>query len=297
MKTDWREGNIIYTSHMGTNEPPYDEHNPVLRGREPLVEPTYLTDAFTREAVRFLEQPREQPFFLYLAYNAVHSPLQARMDDLKPFENLDAHRRAFAGILSNLDRNVGKILKALKQKSLEENTLIFFISDNGGPTKELTSSNRPLRGGKGNLYEGGIRVPFLMQWKGRLPAGLEYPHPVISTDVFATASAASGAEMPKDRPMDGVNLLPFLTGESQGKPHEMLYWRMRTKTALRQGDWKIVRNSGGVQTSPDFELYNLREDLAESQNLAATHPEKLKELKKARTKLNKQMIEPVWKPQ
>ena len=156
MKTHWREGNIIYTSHMGTNEPPYDAHNPVLRGREPLVEPTYLTDAFTREAVRFLEQPREQPFFLYLAYNAVHSPLQARMDDLKPFENLDAHRRVFAGILSNLDRNVGKILKTLKQKSLEENTLIFLIATTAADQR-INSSNRPLRGGKGNLYEGGIR--------------------------------------------------------------------------------------------------------------------------------------------
>ncbi len=297
MQTRWRDGNIIYTSHMGTNEPPYDAHNPILCGRDSRVEPTYLTDAFTREAVRFLEKPREQPFFLYLAYNAVHSPLQARLDDLKPFENLDVHRRVFAGILSNLDRNIGKILTTLKQKSLEENTLIFFISDNGGPTKELTSSNRPLRGGKGNLYEGGIRVPFLIQWKGRLPAGKEYPHPVISTDVFATASAVSGTEMPQDRPMDGVNLLPFLTGPSQGKPHETLYWRMRNKTALRQGDWKIVRNPGRGPASSDFELYNLREDLAESQNLASKHPEKLEELKKAWTNLEKQMIEPVWKPQ
>ncbi len=297
MKTRWRDGNILYTSHMGTNEPPYDEQNPVLRGREPLVEPAYLTDAFTREAVRFLEQPREEPLFLYLAYNAVHSPLQARFEDMKPFDGLDAHRRVFAGILSNLDRNIGRILKTLQQRHLEENTLIFLISDNGGPTKELTSSNRPLRGGKGNLYEGGIRVPFLIQWKGRLPAGVEYPHPVISTDVFATATALAGAEPPQDRPLDGVNLLPFLKNESPGKPHETLYWRMRNKTALRQGDWKIVGNPDRAQASPDFELYNLREDLAESKNLAATHPEKLQELMIIWQNLNQQMIDPVWRPE
>ncbi|MCA9067866.1 MAG: sulfatase, partial [Planctomycetaceae bacterium] len=294
--TRWRDGNIVYTDHMGNNEPPYDEHNPVLRGREPLVEATYLTDAFTREALTFLEKPREKPFFLYLAYNAVHSPLQARFEDMQAFEDLDVHRRVFAGMLSNLDQNIGKILKTLKQQQLEENTLIVFLSDNGGPTKELTSSNRPLRGGKGNLYEGGIRVPFLLQWKGHLPAGKEYDHPIISTDIFATASALSGVPVPEGKPMDGVNLIPYLTGQTLGKPHNTLYWRMRNKTALRQGNWKIVRNPGGGQSSKEFELYNLQEDLEESANLATTHPEKLQELSAVWKKLDHQMIDPIWQP-
>lgn len=201
-KTRWRDGNTIYTNHMGNNEPPYDEHNPVLRGREPLVEETYLTDAFTREAVAFLEKPREKPFFLYLAYNAVHSPLQARFEDMKTFQDLDVHRRVFAGMLSNLDRNIGKILKTLKQQQLEENTLVVFVSDNGGPTKELTSSNRPLRGGKGNLYEGGIRVPFLIQWKGHLPAGKEY-HPPRNFHRFVCHRLRVGGSSPSPRKTDG----------------------------------------------------------------------------------------------
>ena len=300
-KTRHREGNTIFTSHMGTNEPPYDEHNPVMKGREPLVEQEYLTDAITREAVNFLKTPREQPFFLYLAYNAVHSPLQARFEDMKPFEKLDVHRRVFAGMLSNLDRNIGRVLKTLRDRQLEKNTLIFFISDNGGPTKELTSSNRPLRGGKGNLYEGGIRVPFLMQWKGRLPAGKEYDHPVISTDVFATASALAGARLEQEKTYDGVDLIPYLTGKTKGKPHQTLYWRMQNKSALRHGDWKIVRNPQRGKVA-FFELYNLKTDRAEEKNLVEGEnvPEKnaakVWELIGIWNRLNKQMKEPVWRP-
>ncbi len=295
-KSRVRMGNMIYTSHMGTNEPPYDDQNPILRGREAIVEPRYLTDAITSEAVTFLKQKRENPFFLYLSYNAVHSPLQARFEDLKPFAELDIHRRVFAGMLSNLDRNIGKILDTLRQQKLEENTLIFFLSDNGGPTKELTSSNGPLRGGKGNLYEGGIRVPFLIQWKGRLPAGKVISYPVISTDIFATASAIAGVSPPKNQQMDGVNLLPFLSGGKPGKPHETLYWRMGNKSALRHGNWKIVRNPPRGQTTPQFELYDLGNDLSESQNLAEKNPKQLQELTRLWTDFNQQMIAPVWQP-
>ncbi len=293
----WQQGNITYSSHMVTDEPPYDQHNPILRGREEVPEPDYLTDAFTREAVRFLRTPREKPFFLYLAYNAVHSPLQSQMEDMKPFESLDIHRRIFAGMLANLDRNIGKILETLREQHLEENTLIFFLSDNGGPTKELTSSNRPLNGGKGNLYDGGIRVPFLMQWKGHLPQGVEYPQPVISTDIFATAMAVSGARDVNSSTTDGVNLLPFVSGTSAGKPHQMLYWRMRNNAALRQDDWKIVRNSGPGKLSPEFELYNLKDDVGETRNLAKSHPEPLHKLTALWEQLDRQMIAPVWKPE
>lgn len=296
-KTRHRVGNVIYTSHMGTNEPPYDGHNPVLRGREPLVESAYLTDAITREAVAFLKMPREKPFFLYVPYNAVHSPLQARFEDMKPFDKLDVHRRVFAGMLANLDQNIGKLLKTLREKQLEENTFIIFLSDNGGPTKELTSSNRPLKGGKGNLYEGGIRVPFLIQWKGHLPGGKEYHQPVISTDLFATASALANVPLPKQTTYDGVDLMPYLSGEIKDRPHRTLYWRMQNKTALRHGDWKIVRNPARGDRQADFELYNLENDLAEEHDLAKTRPAKLNELKTIWSKLDGQMSEPAWRPQ
>ena len=296
-ETRHREGNVIYTSHMGTNEPPYDEHNPVLKGRKPLVEPEYFTDAITREAVAFLKRPRPKPFFLYLPFSAVHSPLQARLEDMQPFEELDVHRRVFAGMLSNLDRNIGKVLLTLRERQLEENTIIIFLSDNGGPTKELTSSNRPLKGGKGNLYEGGIRVPFLIQWKGQIPEGKEYDHPVISTDLFATVSALAGVPMPEDRTYDGVDLMPYLTGKTKDRPHQTLYWRMQNKTALRQGDWKIVRNPARGDAAADFELYNLKADPAEEKNLADGNPAKLAELKKVWSELDRQMREPIWRPE
>jgi arylsulfatase B len=203
----------------------------------------------------------------------------------------DIHRRIFAAMLGNLDDSVGAVLGKLRQAKIEEQTLVFFISDNGGPTRELTSSNLPLRGGKGDVYEGGIRVPFLLQWKSKIPAGVVYPQPVISLDVYATAAAVAGAPIPPSRSIDGVNLMPFLTGQRDGRPHDVLFWRMNQKAAVRLGDWKLVRNSRRASAA-DWQLYNLAEDTSESTNLAGGKPTKLQELKEAWVRLNGQMLEP-----
>jgi arylsulfatase B len=286
-----RDGDVIWSTHTPMNEPPYDENNPLLRGTEPIVEPKYLTDALTREATTFLEKNRNEPFFLYLSYNAVHSPMQAAHTYLQKFAHIkDLHRRVFAGMLANLDDSVGTVMARLRELDLEEKTLIFFISDNGGPTRELTSSNRPLRGGKGDLYEGGVRVPFVMQWKGRLPAGKTFDHPVITTDVFATVAALSGVAPDAERPLDGVNLWPFLTNEQSGPPHDSLFWRMSPRAALRHGDWKLVRGVDG------WELYDLSRDIAESRDLATAQPDLLADLFGRWESLNAQMIEPVYLP-
>jgi arylsulfatase B len=198
-------GDVTYSTHMHGFEPPYDANNPILRDGQPSAEAAYLTDAFTREALSFIDRRREEPFFLYVAYNAVHSPLQGADAYLKEFASIDdIQRRIFAAMLGNLDDGVGQILAKLRAAGLEDDTLVFFLSDNGGPTRELTSSNKPLRGEKGSVYEGGVRVPFMVRWPGRLPAGSTYEQPVSSTDIFATAAAVAGATPPQGRTLDGV---------------------------------------------------------------------------------------------
>ncbi len=292
-----RDGPVIWSSHARGDEPPYDADNPVMRGTTPITEQAYLTDALTREAVAFIDRHKQKPFFLYLAYNAVHSPMQGTDAYMERFKHIeDLHRRVFAAMLSSLDHGVGAIMRTLRGHDLEENTLIFFISDNGGPTAELTSSNLPLRGGKGSLYEGGIRIPFLVQWKGTLPAGTTYAHPVSSVDVYATACAAAGIRLPPNRRIDGVNLLDYLAGTTGTRPHETLYWRMGRRAALREGDWKLVlhlpRRAGTRRT----ELFNLAEDMGETHDLAKQQPRKLKELRVTWDRLNHEMADPVWTP-
>ena len=243
----------------------------------------------------FIDRHKEGPFFLYLSYNAVHSPMQAAQKYVDRFKGIeDEHRRVFAGMLSAMDDGIGRVLDKLRDEKLEEDTLVFFISDNGGPTKELTSSNGPLRGGKGKLHEGGIRIPFLVQWKGTLPAGQVYAEPVISLDVFPTALAAAEVKKPAKLKFDGVNLLPFVKGDDDGWPHETLYWRYGTNFALRHKNWKLVRQSKGYMGVADAELYDLSKDLAEEKNLAKDNPVTLGQLYAAWKRIDVGMAEPRW---
>ncbi|HJN11569.1 MAG TPA: sulfatase-like hydrolase/transferase [Pirellulaceae bacterium] len=288
------DGRLIYSTHMGSNEPAYDANNPILRGGQPVKETAYLTDALTREAVDFIDRSRDRPFFLYLAYNAVHSPLQGADAYMKRFGHIeDVHRRIFAAMLANLDDSVGEVLQALQECGLEENTLVFFVSDNGGPTRELTSSNLPLRGGKGDVFEGGIRVPFMVKWPRALSAGKTERRPVISLDIYATAAAVANAPIPDRRNIDGVNLIPFLTGLEAGRPHDVLFWRLNQKTAVRVGDWKLLKNPRrGFDAN--WHLYNLADDIGETRDLAAAQPKKRKEMTEQWDSLNRQMIDPIW---
>lgn len=271
----WGDERLMLSTHMGHDEPAYDANNPILRGGQPVEESAYLTDAFTREACDFIARNQDRPFFLYLAYNAVHSPLQGADAYMQRFAHIpDQQRRIFAAMLANLDDSVGEVLQTLDAHQLTSNTIVIFLSDNGGPTRELTSSNAPLRGEKGDMYEGGIRVPFLMQWPGQIPAGQVEERPIISLDLFPTCLAAAEAELPAK--LDGVNLLPYLAGEQTGNPHVEFFWRQQRRTAFRRGDWKIVRNPRGGNAS--WELFNLKEDLAESRDLSAEQPEKMAEM-------------------
>lgn len=285
---------------------------PIYRGDEVVDEKTYLSDAFGREAVGFIERHRDRPFFLYLAFNAVHTPMDATDDRLARFAAIgDTSRRTYAAMLTAMDENIGKVLGALRGAGLEENTLIFFLSDNGGPTMPGTtingSRNDPFRGSKRTTLEGGIHVPFVVRWKGKLAAGSVYDRPVIQLDILPTALAAAGVEAGSSSHLDGVNLLPFLAGQAGAAPHENLYWRMGEQMAIRRGDWKLVRydraadrprgrsDARDVKMTPD-RLYDLAGDPGERHDLSAENPEKLRELRSAWESWNAQLVRPLWGP-
>ena len=282
------DGRLVWTTHMGGNEPDYDADNPLLRSSQPVDERANLTDAFTREANDFITRHRTQPFFLYLAYNAVHSPMQAPEAYLAKFAHLpDLHRRLFAAMLAHLDDNVGRVLAHLRAPGLAENTLVVFLSDNGGPTKELTSRNDPLRGGKGELWEGGIRVPFIVSWPGRITPRTDAT-PVISLDATATALALAGISAPPT-PLDGVNLWPLLSGKSTAAPHSALYWRVGERHAVRQGDWKLLRQRGAWQ------LYDLAHDVGEQTDRATAEPARTQALAALWETWNAAQVAPRWR--
>ncbi len=269
------------------------EYNaPILRNREPTNEKRYLTDAFGEEAAAFVERQRTatKPFFLYLAFNAVHTPLQAIEKYTGRFPGIaDPKRRTYAAMLSAMDDAIGLVLQKLEQTGKLKDTLVIFTNDNGGPTTRNAvngSRNTPLRGSKCETFEGGIRVPLLMQWPGVIAPGTTYTQPAITFDISATALAAAGADKAQ---LDGIDLLPFLTGKKTGAPHPILFWRSRTMSnnyAARQGDWKFVHSTEGDSTPGPRQklgrdmLFNLANDLSEQHDLAAEQPAKLAELKK-----------------
>jgi arylsulfatase B len=283
------DGRVVWSTHMGGFEPDYDADNPILRSSQPVNEQGNLTDALTREAEDFIARHRAQPFFLYLAYNAVHSPLQGADKWMKKFEHIpDVQRRIFAAMLAQLDDGVGCVLARLRAEGLAEKTLVVFLSDNGGPTRELTSSNLPLRGEKGQLLEGGIRVPLIVQWKGRVAGGMTERRMVSSLELLPTALAAAGAALPAG--LDGVDLLPHLSGDATAVIRGSHYWRVGGRAALRAGDWKIHRPAANAA----WQLYDLKRDVAEARDLAAQEPGRVTALESQWKELDAPMTEPLW---
>lgn len=250
----------------------------------------YRLDIQTEAAVSFVKKNKDKPFFFYLSYFAPHVPLEATEKYLSRFpEDMPTRRKYCLAMLSAVDDGVGKLKTTLKDLGIDDNTIIFFISDNGAPLKidmeDLPISfkggawdgslNRPLKGEKGMLTEGGIRVPFIVNWPNGLPKGKIYDEPVISLDVAATSIALAGLE--QDEKLDGVNLIPFLNGEVKASPHDVLYWRFWQQTAIRQGDFKYLKRK-----DREF-LFNVKTDMAEKNNIIDYHPEKILEMK---SKLN-----------
>ena len=283
---------------------PGDGENAILHGSEPVKDPGYLTEAFAREAAAFIEKKKDIPWFVYLPFNAVHAPLETLTKYDKQFTGIsDPKRRKFAALLAALDASVGTVLTKVRELKLEEDTLIYFISDNGGPTPSTTSFNGPLKGYKAQTSEGGIRVPFAIQWKGTLPAGKTDDRPVIQLDLLPTSLAAAGVTIDPAWKLDGVNLLPYLKGEKSDNPHDALFWRFGQQIAIRKGDWKLVksaadgtRSGAGTATTAGAQLYNLAADIGEKSDLAAKEPAKLKELTDLWNTWNVTLVDPKWIP-
>jgi arylsulfatase A-like enzyme len=263
----------------------------LLRGTEPVEEREYLTTAFGREAAAFVDRHRDHPFFLYLPFNAVHSPLDADPALVERFAAItDPRRRTYATMLASLDAAIGRVLERVAAHGLTGRTLVVFLSDNGGPTLETSSRNDPLRGFKGQVYEGGIRVPFALSWPGVLPAGTVERRMVSSLDLAPTLLAAAGGRITPADGFEGVDLVPFLAGRDPGLPHDRLFWRQGLRRAARLGDWKLVQ-----QTEQDpVQLYDLAADLGETRDLAASEPAKLAELEAAWAAWNAGNVEPAW---
>jgi arylsulfatase A-like enzyme len=276
-------------------------HDLIYRGRDVQRLDGFATTLFTDEALRFMDEGKERPWFLYLAYNAVHTPLEidpavaARV----PSSVEDADRRGYLALLIGLDDAVGRIAAHLKEKGQWENTLIFFFSDNGGSGRKRylaynTGKNTPLRGDKGQTLEGGIRVPFFVSWPGKLPPGKVYDEPVSTIDILPTSCAV--AALPCATEVEGVNLLPYLMGENAAAPHESLFWRFGTQKAVLQGDWKLVISRDfDSRTETPWQLYNLKQDLGEKHDLAAQMPEKIKALQAAWEHWNAKNTAPRWR--
>lgn len=262
----------------------------LLRNNQRVDIKEYLTDELSNEAVDFIKREKDQPFFLYVAYNAPHAPLQATQEYLDRYPHIkDKRRKTYAAMISSVDDGVGKILATLKQQGIDDNTIVFFLSDNGGPLDKNASNNGVLRGGKGDPFEGGVRVPFAVRWPAKIPAGQDYHKPVSSLDILATIVAEASIDMSDNKPLDGVNLVPYLTGKNSGQPHDVLFWRSfgRWQASLT-GDAKMV-----TQKNTNM-LYDIGNDTAEQNNLYKQNKSQFKKLKNSYQQWDQQLQDPAF---
>jgi len=289
-----RRGFDAFYGFLGPNHPyiPVKGAAPIFRNNKKVPAPAHLTTAIGEQAAAFVKRQADEPFFLYMPFSAAHTPLQPDAEQLARLASIeDLKRRRYAALVTDMDDAIGQVLQAVRDAGQEDNTLVLFYSDNGGPQEHNGSSNAPLRGDKLSLWDGGIRIPFAMQFKGKIPAGTVYDQPVLSIDATATAAAVGGATLGgPGRAVDGVDLLPYVTGEKSGAPHKSLYWRFGTQHAIREGDYKLVQ----FGDSP-AKLYNLAVDAGEQHDLAAEQPGRVKSMLAAYDVWNAEQSAPLWK--
>jgi len=250
------------------------KENLLERNFEEFAEPErYLTDKLGEETCDFIERHKDKPFFAFVSFNAVHTPMEAEDKDKAKFPQLSGKRQEVAAMTLALDRACGQILDKLKELGLEKNTIVVFTNDNGGPTDKNASINLPLAGTKSNHLEGGVRVPFIMRWPGQIDQKSEYHNPISTFDLLPTFVAAAGGDVDEIKDIDGVDLLPFLKKSNKGRPHETLFWKKDCRAAVRYGDYKLIRY-------PDrpAELFNIINDESEQNDLAAENPELVRQM-------------------
>ena len=264
-----------------------------FNGSEPFEPGGYITDYYTDEAVKVIDNNKDRPFFLYLGHFAPHNPLQSLKKDYEKHSHMENHTlQVYAGMIEALDRSIGKILSALEKNGLTENTLIIFASDNGGAGYiGLDDINKPYRGWKLTHFEGGMHIPFFAKWPAKIKKDMKYNKRIHHTDIFSTILGAANIEPPKEITIDGVNLIPFLTNEKRGEPHETLYWKNVTYQAIIHDNWKLMRSK--YPKEKEY-LYNLEKDPYEQNNLALSEPEiKILLHEKLNTHIES-MPEPSW---
>jgi arylsulfatase A-like enzyme len=261
----------------------------IRRNGEILDEKDYLTERFALEAEAFIDRNKDKPFVLYVPFNAPHTPFQVPTEYYDRFSKVqDENKRIYYAMVSALDDAVGRIVKKVRENGLEEKTLIVFTSDNGGAAYTRATTNAPLKGGKLTHFEGGINVPFLMSWKGKIAPNTVYKQPVSTLDIFSTIAANIGAPLPQDRPYDGVDLVDKVNKNEAA--HEALFWRSGTSKAVRKGDWKLVISGRNGKSW----LYNLADDKSETTDISGRNPEKLAELQAALKDWEKGLVAPLW---
>lgn len=252
----------------------------------------YLTDYYTNNAIKVIEENKNRPFFLYLGHWAIHNPLQSLKSDYDLHSHSGNHTLSvYSGMIEALDRSVGKIVKTLEENGLSDNTLIIFTSDNGGAGYiELPDINKPYRGWKLTHFEGGMHVPFLAKWPSQIKKGTRFLSPIHHIDIFHTIAAAAGASVPKDRKLDGVDLIPYIQGENKEKPHKTLFWREGHHQSVLHKGWKLIKAD-----RPDKRwLFNLDKDPTERNNLSKDNPTKVSQLEKLLDLHNSEQAEPLW---
>jgi arylsulfatase A-like enzyme len=263
------------------------------RTRVPLEK--YVTDAYSDKAVEFIDHAGPNPFFLFLSYNAVHVPYQAPEKYLKKVPDLTGIPQLYGAMLSAVDNGVGRVRRALKARGLDGNTIVFFMSDNGGAVKFGAASNGILNGAKESFYEGGVRVPMMMSWPGVVPKHAVYTKQASLLDLVPTVLAATESYTGDPAEFDGVNLIPYLNGTTTDTPHETLYWRKGPLKAIRDGDMKWLTYEDDLEKI-HFGLYDLGIDVGEQQNLRRSQPETEAALKAKFKAWSDEMMDPLWIP-